>query len=83
MPSAMPEDLDRTLHDIVCDVAELEDIGDDDAFEDHGIDSMMALEIVSEIERSLKLSISEEEVAGVRTLSDVRRIVAGKLRPAA
>ncbi|MBM3245674.1 MAG: acyl carrier protein [Candidatus Omnitrophica bacterium] len=39
-------------------------------FEDLGVDSMMALEIMAAIEKRYKITIPEEKLAEMRTLND-------------
>ena len=47
-------------------------------FEDLGIDSMMALEIVAQIEKKYKVVIPEEEIPTIRSLQKVLELL-GKL----
>jgi acyl carrier protein len=73
------EDLREALRAIVAEVAEVEEVPDDQPFKDLGIDSMMAIEIVSEIERRYRIKVPEQELEQVRDLDSVVALVAGKL----
>lgn len=65
------EELRGALREIVAEVAELDEVPDSKPFKDLGIDSMMAIEIVAEIERTYKLSIPEEELKELVDLETV------------
>ena len=74
------EELREALRAIVAEVAELDDkVPDDKPFKDLGIDSMMAIEIIAEVERKYKIKIPEQEVEQVRDLNSVVALVASKL----
>jgi acyl carrier protein len=73
------EELREELRAIVLEIAELDEVPDSKSFKDLGIDSMMAIEIVAEIERRYKLKIPEQEIEQVRDLDSVVALVAGKL----
>jgi acyl carrier protein len=73
------EELRTELRAIVLEVAEIDDVPDAKPFKDLGIDSMMAIEIVAEIERTYKLKIAEDEIQQVVDLDSVVSLVAGKL----
>jgi acyl carrier protein len=77
MPQA--EDLREALRAIVAEIAEIDEVPDDTSFKELGIDSMMAIEIVAEIERRYKLKVPEEELQKIRDLNSVVSLVAGKL----
>ncbi|MEL6548480.1 MAG: acyl carrier protein, partial [Myxococcota bacterium] len=66
------------LIDVIAEVGELDDrskITDDaDLFQDLGLDSMQALEIVLEMEQQLNLSIPEERLREIRSLGDAVRL---------
>jgi len=55
-------DLREKLRAIVAEVSELDEIPDETPFSELGIDSMIALEIVSELEREYKVRVPEEEL---------------------
>jgi acyl carrier protein len=73
------EELREALRAIVLEVAELDEVPDAEPFKDLGIDSMMAIEIVAEIERRYKIKIPEQEIEKVRDLDSVVTLVAAKL----
>ncbi len=71
--------LKEQLRDIIADVSEIDSIPDAASFEELGIDSMMAVEIVAEVERSLKISINEEELRTLTNLDRVYEVAAREL----
>ena len=77
------EDLKERLRAIVMEVAEIDEVPDDQPFKDLGIDSMMAIEIVAEVERTYKLSIPEEELQELTNFTAVFEKVRSKLNAAA
>jgi acyl carrier protein len=74
------EELRDALREIVLEVAELDEVPDTKPFKDLGIDSMMAIEIVAEVERRYKIKIPEQELEQVRDLESVVNLVASKLK---
>ncbi len=77
------EDLKKQLREIIAEVSEVDEIPDDTPFKDLGIDSMMAIEIVAEVERTYKLSIPEEELQELTNFTAVFEKVRSKLDAAA
>ncbi len=77
----MADELKERLREIIADVSEIDDIPDDALFKDLGIDSMMAIEIVADVERTFKLSIPEEELQELTNLNAVYEKVKAKLAP--
>lgn len=75
----MSQDLKEALRSIIAEVAEVDEVPDATPFKDLGIDSMMAIEIVAEIERTYKLSIPEDELKDLKDLESVYTKVAAKL----
>jgi len=73
------QELRDSLRAIVIEVAELDEVPDSAAFKDLGIDSMMAIEIVAENERTYKIKIPEQELEQVTDLDSVTQLVAAKL----
>ena len=73
------EELRAALREIVAEVAELDEVPDHKPFKDLGIDSMMAIEIVAEVERRYKLKIPEQELEQIQDLDSVVTLVASKL----
>jgi acyl carrier protein len=78
----MSDTLKDELRQIIAEVTEVEDIPDDTPFADLGIDSMMAIEIVADVEKSYDITISEEELAELTNLSAVYQKVTEKLSEA-
>ncbi|MFW6051164.1 MAG: acyl carrier protein [Myxococcota bacterium] len=78
----MADDLKEKLRAIIAEVAEIDEVPDDVPFRDLGIDSMMAIEIVAEVEREYKLNIPEEELEELTDFNAVVKKVQEKL-PAA
>jgi acyl carrier protein len=73
------EDLREALRGIVAEVAEIDEVPDDEPFKELGIDSMMAIEIVSEVERRYKIKVPEQELEKIVDLNSVFALVASKL----
>ena len=80
----MPEsELREKLRAIIAEVSEVDEIPDETLFKDLGIDSMMAIEIVAEVERTYKLSIPEDELQKITHFNAVYDLVREKLAKAA
>jgi acyl carrier protein len=79
----MSADLKEKLREIISEITEVDEIPDDVPFKDLGIDSMMAIEIVTEVERTYKLSIPEEELQDLTHFQAVYDKVQAKLASAA
>jgi len=73
------EELREKLRAIVAEVAEIDEVPDATPFKDLGIDSMMAIEIVADVERNYKIKIPEDELEQVTDLDSVVRLVQSKL----
>lgn len=73
------DDLKEALRAIIADVSEVDDIPDETPFADLGIDSMMAIEIVAEVERTYKISIPEEELQELTNFTKTYAVVSSKL----
>ena len=67
------------LRALIAEIAEIDEIPDDIAFKDLGIDSMMGVEIVAAIERQYKIKIEDAELQEVSTLNKSFDLVKGKL----
>lgn len=78
----MSEDLKEKLREIIVEVTEVDEIPDETPFKELGIDSMMAIEIVAEVERTYKLSIPEDELQDLTNLQRVYEKVQQKLADA-
>jgi acyl carrier protein len=72
-------ELKEKLRAIVAEVSELDRIPDETPFAELGIDSMMALEIVAEVERTYKVSVPEEELKGLTNFESVYNLFAARL----
>lgn len=72
-------DLKAKLRAIVAEVSEIDDIPDETPFSELGIDSMMALEIVSEVERQYKVSVPEEELRKLTNFQAVYDLFSAKI----
>ena len=73
------EDLRDKLRAIIAEVSEVDEIPDTTPFKDLGIDSMMAIEIVAEIERTYKMSVPEEDLKKLTHFEAVYTLVREKL----
>jgi acyl carrier protein len=73
------EDLREALRAIIAEVAEIDEVPDSASFKELGIDSMMAIEIIAEVERRYKIKIPEGELEQVRDLESVLALVSSKL----
>ncbi|XXM71985.1 acyl carrier protein [Lysinibacillus sphaericus] len=72
----MENSLKQELRVIIAELIEMDDFQDDEDFiVDLGLDSMMSIEIVAQIEQQYKIDISEEYMGEFQTLNDVERIV--------
>lgn len=67
------------LRALIAEIAEKDEIPDDVAFKDLGIDSMMGVEIVAAIERKYQVKIEDAELAQVTTLNASMALVQQKL----
>ena len=76
----MADNLREQLRAIIAEVGELDDAGriTDDALliDDLGLDSMLTLEIVIEVERRFDIAVPEERLQEVRSLGDMVRLAA-------
>lgn len=72
-------ELKEKLRSIVAEVSEIDEIPDDTSFSELGIDSMMALEIVAEVERTYKVSVPEEELKTVTNFNSVYELFAKRI----
>ena len=75
------------LRALICEIAEIDDLPEEAAFKDLGIDSMMGVEIVAAIERQYKIKIEDSELQKVSTLASsyelVRQKIEGRLQASA
>ena len=75
----MSDTLKDELREIITEVTEVDDIPEDTPFADLGIDSMMAIEIVADVEKNYDITISEDELAELTNLEAVYGKVKEKL----
>ena len=68
-------DLRERLRAIVSEVAEVDEVPDDVRFADLGIDSMMAIEIVAEVERAYQLKVPESALERITDLNSVVKLI--------
>jgi acyl carrier protein len=71
--------LKEELRALIAEIAEKDEIPDDVAFKDLGIDSMMGVEIVAAIERKYQVKIDDAELIEVTTLNNSMALVQKKL----
>ena len=72
-------ELNQKLRAIVAEVSEIDEIPDETPFSDLGIDSMMALEIVAEVERQYKVTVPEDELKGLTNFQSVYDLFSKKI----
>lgn len=72
-------ELKEKLRTIVAEVAEVDEVPDETPFADLGIDSMMALEIVAEVEREYQVSVPEEELQKLTHFNSVYELFKAKI----
>ena len=75
----MSADLKEELREIVAEIAEIDEVPDATPFEELGIDSMMAIEIVADVERKYSISVPEDELKDLVTLDAVYEKVVAKI----
>jgi len=75
----MSDTLKEELRQIIIEVTEVEEIPEDTPFADLGIDSMMAIEIVADVEKNYDITIAEEELPDLTNLRAVYDKVQQKL----
>ncbi len=73
------EALREKLRAIIAEVSEVDEIPDETPFKDLGIDSMMAIEIVAEIERTYKMTVPEDDLKKLTNFMAVYTLVSEKL----
>ena len=78
----MSETLKDELRQIITEVTEVEEIPEDTPFADLGIDSMMAIEIVADVEKNYDIVIAEDELPDLINLKAVYDKVQQKLNEA-
>ncbi|MGW0330957.1 acyl carrier protein [Streptomyces sp. NPDC003011] len=77
--SILAEDRRAAVREIVCDILELEDgeVTDTSLFiDDHGADSLRAIEILASLEKEFGITIDQSELAEMINLEAVYTVVA-------
>ncbi|HDR5269595.1 acyl carrier protein [Bacillus thuringiensis] len=70
------KNLKEELRTIITEVIEEEDFQDTDDFVMNlGVDSMMALEIIAQIEQNYQITVNEEYLTRIRSLDAVHELV--------
>jgi len=75
----MSDELRDQLRRIITEVTEVENIPEYTPFADLGIDSMMAIEIVADVEKEYEITIAEDELNELVNLKAVYDKVREKL----
>lgn len=75
----MSATLKDDLRKLISEITEIDDIPDGALFKDLGVDSMMALEIVSAIEREYKIRFEESELQSLTNLDQSFALVSSKI----
>lgn len=78
MPNRTDE-MKEELRALIAEIAEKDEIPDEVAFKDLGIDSMMGVEIVAAIERKYQVKIEDAELVQVTSLAASMKLVEAKL----
>jgi acyl carrier protein len=70
----------QRIKELVCDILEIDpgEVTDESLFkEDHGADSLRAIEILASLERTFSVTIDQAELARMVNLNGVYEVVAG------
>lgn len=76
--SVISADLSARIKVIVCDILELDEseVSETDSFiDDHGTDSMSAIEVLAALEREFDIVIDPEEIPRMLSLGGVQEVV--------
>jgi acyl carrier protein len=71
--------LKEELRTLVCEITELDELGDDQEFKALGVDSMTAIEIVSALERKYAIQVPEAELMQLTSLNNAFALVQRKI----
>ncbi|MFJ9845034.1 acyl carrier protein [Kitasatospora sp. NPDC101155] len=77
--STLTEDRRSAVKEIVCDILELDEdqVSDTSLFiEDHGADSLRAIEILASLEKEFGITIDQSELSEMVNLERVYQVVA-------
>ncbi|MGY4689627.1 acyl carrier protein [Salibacterium sp. K-3] len=73
--------LKEELREMIAEIIEEDDFQDSDDFIGNlGVDSMMALEIIAQIEQSYNITVKEEFIPRIKSLNDVYELVVELLK---
>lgn len=73
------DEVKEQLRGIISEVSEVDEIPDGAVFRDLGIDSMMAVEIIAEVERAFKVTVHEDELLELTHFDAVLALLERKL----
>lgn len=76
--SAISEHQKSEIKEIICEILELdlEELAETDRFvEDHGADSLRAIEILASLERRLGVELDQADLSRMTTLEEVYTVV--------
>lgn len=79
MPSTITDERRAAVKEIVCDILELEEdeVTDTSLFiEEHGADSLRAIEILASLEKEFGITIEQSELSQMVNLESVYQVVA-------
>jgi acyl carrier protein len=79
--TAVTEERQQIIKDIVCDVLEIDpdELNDSSLFKDHGADSLRAIEILAGLEKQFSVTIDQAELSRMVNLDGVYAVVADAL----
>jgi len=73
------ENLKEQMRSLICEITELDELGDDQEFKALGVDSMTAIEIVSALERKYAIQLPESELVHLTSLNSAHALVQKKI----
>lgn len=73
------QELKDEMRSLICEITELEELGDDQEFKSLGVDSMTGIEIVSALERKYGIQVPEAELTQVTSLNNAFALVQKKI----
>lgn len=71
--------LKEEMRILICEITELDELGDDQEFKSLGVDSMTAIEIVSALERKYGIQVPESELMQLTSLNNAYSLVQRKI----
>jgi acyl carrier protein len=76
---SLGQELKDEMRSLICEITELEELGDDQEFKTLGVDSMTAIEIVSALERKYGIQVPEAELMQITSLNNAFALVQKKI----